>query len=195
MGITMINPKVKSEIVNVVCTASLIQKVDVTKFSEFKNCIYDKAIYGGRCGYVKLPEMKKSRVTVFPSGKMISIGAKSTKDAQKYISIAKSFLLKAGLIEKNAVQKIQIRNIVARIDTGSRIPIEAISSNMTGAMYDPSSFSGMMIHGNGRCHFIIFANGKIMITGAKSVPELNTALFDMITRINSVKIPTKPALK
>lgn len=191
----MIDPKVKSEIVNVVCTASLIQKVDITKFSEFKNCIYDKTVYGGRCGYVKLPEMKKSRVTVFPSGKMISIGAKSTKDAKKYINIAKSFLLKAGLIEKDTVQKIQIRNIVARIDTRSRIPIEAISSNMNGAMYDPSSFSGMMIYGNERCHFIVFANGKIMITGAKSISELNTALFDMITRINSVKIPAKPDLK
>ena len=182
----MIDPKTKSEIVNVVCTSSFTQNVDIERFSEFRNCIYDRTVYRGRCGYVQLPEMNQSRVTIFPSGKIISIGTKSIMDARKHIHAVKKFLLEIGLIDNNKIQKIQVRNIVAKIDVGTKIPIDIVSCNLDGAMYDPSSFSAMMIRGNGKCHFNVFANGKIILSGAKSQSELNTALFDMITRINSV---------
>ncbi len=73
---------VKAKVNNVVCTASLEQTVDVTRMADLSCGIYDQAIYGGRCGYVKMPDMK-GRVTVFPSGKMISVGHTISKQSNQ----------------------------------------------------------------------------------------------------------------
>jgi len=74
------NIEIFPKIVNVVTTADLKQKVDIKKFPEFAWGIYDKHTYGGRCGYVRANKMQ-GKVTMFPSGKMISLGAKSTKQS------------------------------------------------------------------------------------------------------------------
>ena len=60
---------------NVVTTADLVQDVDITKFVEFPWGIYDLTYYGGRCGYIK-DKLIQGRVTVFKSGKIISVGAR-----------------------------------------------------------------------------------------------------------------------
>ena len=77
-------PREEITIVNVVCTADLKQRIEIKKFNEFSWGIYDSEIYRGICGYVKSPEMQ-GKVTVFSSGKMISIGAKSIRSAKEQI--------------------------------------------------------------------------------------------------------------
>ena len=63
-------------IVNVVATADLAQRVDIQEIAEIPYTIHDSEIYGGRVTYLKTPQMY-GKVTIFPSGKLISVGTKS----------------------------------------------------------------------------------------------------------------------
>ena len=81
-------PAEKYRIRNVIATADLKQNVDAQKFINYPWGTYDLQYYGGRCGYVK-DETIQGRVTVFLSGKMISIGAKSVQGS--VIQLEKSY--------------------------------------------------------------------------------------------------------
>ena len=173
----------KPKIRNVVCTANLEQRVNITRLAELPCGIYDEAIYGGRCGYVKTPEMD-GRVTVFPSGKMISVGGKSIKKGIEQLNHAKFYLVQQDMI-RDVVLVPTIRNIVATVGFGKNIPIDIVSTKISGAIYDPETFPGMIIRGVNSCSFLVFASGKIVITGARSADELHTASFDIIQRLGS----------
>ncbi len=166
------------------CTADLKQRVNISEFVKMPCGIYDEAIYGGRCGYVKMPEMD-GRVTIFSSGKMISVGAKSIKRAKDQLNQSKFYMLQYNMI-KNTVLSAKIRNIVATVATGKTIPIDIISTKIPGASYDPEIFPGMIIKGVNSCSCLVFASGKIVIAGAKSVNELNTTAFEMVQRLNGL---------
>jgi len=179
----MITSRIRPKIRNVVCTANLEQTVNVMKLSELSSGIYNETIYGGRCGYVKTPEMD-GRVTIFPSGKMISLGGKSLKKAKEQLNQAKFFLVKENMIKDTRLFP-KIQNIVATLDIKQKIPIEDISSKIAGAIYDPETFPGMILKGLHSCNFLIFASGKIVITGAKSIEETTRSLFELLQKLNN----------
>ena len=173
----------KLKISNVVCTANLDQKVSMKKLSQLPCGIYDEVIYGGRCGYVKTPEMS-GRVTIFPSGKMISIGAKSVKKSIEQLNHAKFLLVQEKIIsEIKLVPKV--RNIVSTIDTGKTIPIEYLSSKIPDSKYNPEHFPALILKASHDGSFLVFASGKIILAGAKSVKEINSSTFDLIQKLNS----------
>jgi len=70
------------EIVNVVSTADLKQSVNLNEISKLGHVIFDQEIYGGRVAYLKKPEMH-GKVTIFSSGKLISVGTKSPEQAEE----------------------------------------------------------------------------------------------------------------
>jgi TATA-box binding protein (TBP) (component of TFIID and TFIIIB) len=70
----------RTTIVNVVATADLNQEVDLFELANLKEIVYDSEIYGGRVAYFKLSDME-GKVSIFSSGKMISVGTKSDKTA------------------------------------------------------------------------------------------------------------------
>jgi len=172
------SPKIR----NVVCTASLEQRVDIIKLSGLAYGIYDEAIYGGRCGYIKTPEMD-GKVTVFPSGKMISVGGKSVKKAIEQLNQAKFFLVRENMIQ-DTVLIPKIQNIVATIDLKQKIPVDNLSLQIAGAVYDPETFPGLILKGLFNCNFLIFASGKIVITGAKSIEDTTSSLFELLQKLN-----------
>lgn len=181
----MLVSQFKPVITNVVCTANMEQTVDIGKMVSMPCCIYDNEIYGGRCGYVKLPDMQ-DKVTIFPSGKMISLGSKSVAKAIEQLNGAKHHLVQEGLIH-DCVITPQIRNIIATLDTMQKIPIDVFSSKISGAVYDPETFAVMILKGLAICSFLVFASGKIVIAGARSEKELNTTAFDLLTKLSQFK--------
>lgn len=177
-----IDRSIRPRIRNVVCTASLGQQVDITKLSGIACGIYDEAIYGGRCGYIKTPNMD-GRVTIFLSGKMISVGGKSVKKAIQQLNHAKFFLVQENMIHETKL-KPKIRNIVATIDVGQKLPINNISSKIAGSVYDPETFPGLILKGLDSCSFLIFASGKIVLAGAKSLEEVLSSSFELLHKLN-----------
>src|SRR5690349_15149101 len=84
------------KISNVVCTADLKQPVDIRSFNKYKFLSSNLDLY--RCGYVKDASMV-GRVTVFASGKLISVGTKSPEQAEKELLKASKILRKYNLIK------------------------------------------------------------------------------------------------
>jgi len=82
----------KTKISNIVTTADLKQKFDIEKLNDYSWGIYDQISYNGICGYVKTPEMK-GKVTLFTSGKMISIGSNTIQNSIDQLNQTKFYLL------------------------------------------------------------------------------------------------------
>lgn len=178
----MISPISKPIIRQVVSTANLNQKINIKKLANTRYGIYDIDIYSGRCGYIKTPDMK-GRVTVFPSGKIISVGGKSVKDSIQQLEDAKSFLVDKKMIKDTTINPI-IQNIVATIETKGPLPITKIASKIHSAIYEPETFPGVVLKGLLSCTFLLFASGKIVITGTKSTKELSKSSFELFERLN-----------
>ena len=168
----------KPQIHNVVCTSNLEQKINIIKLSKLHCGIYDEMIYGGRCGYIKTPEMD-GRVTIFPSGKIISVGGKSIKKAIEQLNHAKFYLLQEKMIKDiKLIPKIQ--NIVATVKLNRKLQLKKLSSKIAGSTYNPKKFSGLVIKSMNGCSFLIFSSGKIIIVGSKSYAELNRGYFNIV---------------
>lgn len=166
----------KYVIVNVVSTANLNQFVNIKKFTEFNWGIYDNAIYGGVCGYIKSPEME-GKVTVFSNGKMISMGTKSIQKSINQFNIAKFYLLQENLIS-DVVLDVKIQNIVSIMTLNLSSSLRKIQKKFKNSIYNPDNFAGLIVKITDKPTCLIFSSGKIIITGAKSEKEiLETSLL------------------
>ena len=175
--------KIRKEIAiqNVVCTADLKQKVDIASFNEYKHLSSNLDLY--RCGYVKDNTMT-GRVTVFASGKLISVGTKSPEQAFEELQKAGNILKKYKLIKKfEIIPKVQ--NIVARFDLGKKTHLEELARTMPKSMYEPEQFPGLIFRIQDSCVALIFASGKGVLAGAKTISELNRGLFEVQKWTNS----------
>jgi len=161
------------KIVNVVATADLGQRVDLVQVSHLEHSIYDTEIYGGRVAYLKTPEMQ-GKVTIFPSGKLISVGTRSPDEAQRNLETTAETLAKSNLI--NPVQVMaEVRNIVAVLTLENPVDLEELAGEIDG-IYEPEQFPGLILkQSSPKATYLIFASGKVVIAGSRSPKELKQA--------------------
>ena len=167
------------KISNIVVTADLKQKIDIASFNEYEHLSSNLDLYA--CGYVQTPTMN-GKVTVFGSGKLISIGTKSPEGSIKELKKASKILQKYGLSKSIKITP-QLRNIVGKFDLGKKLPIETLARTLPKCMYEPEQFPGLIYPIEGSCTTLLFASGKGVIAGAKTIEELNKALFEIESRI------------
>jgi transcription initiation factor TFIID TATA-box-binding protein len=170
---------VKSAIVNVVATATLNQKVDLYELEKFKEILHDPEIYGGRVAYFKSSDMK-GKVSIFTSGKIISIGTKSENDAIRELECAKIFLTDKGII-KPVLLKTVIQNIVVVTDLEEGVNLEKMATNCK-IIYEPEQFPGgiMRVKKPHQATILVFASGKIVITGVKSSDQIEPVIGSLV---------------
>jgi TATA-box binding protein (TBP) (component of TFIID and TFIIIB) len=101
----------KVSIVNVVAAAALGRRVDLDELGKCPKILHDPDVYGGRVAYYRSPEFA-GEVTVFASGKMISVEGRSETEAFRALKLAKEYLIQNGFVgQVNLGKKVQ--NIVA----------------------------------------------------------------------------------
>lgn len=170
------------KIANIVTTADLFQTIDITKLNNFPWGIYDGVTYGGSCAYVKTPDMR-GRVTVFSTGKMISIGSNDLEDSVNKLNQAKFYMLKENLISD--VKLIpQIRNIVVTASFGKLLNLTKLVKLMPNSTYDPTNFPGLIFRNANGPTTLIFSSGKAVIAGATSIQELNSTYLELVKMLN-----------
>jgi len=153
------------KIVNVVATADLKQFIQILDLADLPYTIHDSEIYGGRVTYVKMPQMK-GKVTVFPSGKLISIGTTSYKEAKRDLEDTKRYLIE-NLFIVNIELNVKTTNIVCVFDLNIAVDLENFV-NESNVMYEPEQFSGAIYKNeNSGPTYLVFASGKIIITGLR----------------------------
>ncbi|KER06870.1 TATA-box-binding protein [Marine Group I thaumarchaeote SCGC AAA799-E16] len=170
---SLLCPEIKIQ--NVVCTADLKQKIDITSFNEYEFLRSNLDLY--TCGYVKDDTMV-GNTTVFASGKLISVGTKSRKQAINELNKTKKILQKYNLIKTVRIEP-KVQNIVARFDFKKRLPIIKLAKTLPRSIYEPDQFPAIIFRIPNTCSILIFASGKGVLAGAKTIEDLNAAIFEL----------------
>jgi transcription initiation factor TFIID TATA-box-binding protein len=162
----------KSRVVNVVATAELHQSIDLRQLNKHDWGLYDLDIYPA--GYVR-DGLILGKVSVFHTGKLISVGAASIKASFNNLEHAKDLLVSAGIIEDEKINP-RVRNIVGSVDLEHPVDLPNLVKRIPSIIYEPEQFPGAMIKSRGESiSLLIFASGKVVIAGARSLKELKMA--------------------
>jgi transcription initiation factor TFIID TATA-box-binding protein len=171
------------KIQNITATADLGQTIDIQRFNEFSWGKYSLTLYSGKCGYIK-DESIVGRVTVFRTGKMISIGAKSFSGALFQLKHGSDLLFENGFAKPvEIIQKI--RNIVATEDLKRGIKLDNLSQFLSHSMYEPEIFAGLIYKSPHSTTCLIFASGKMVITGAKNEKDIAITIRELKKKLTS----------
>ena len=158
------------EIVNVVASATIDQKLDLVKIQkEFPDVEYHPEQFPGAVFRLKTP---KTATLLFSTGKMVCTGSKSEEMAVKAVNLVVEKLRKGGIkIKKDAV--VTVQNIVSSINLGGRIHVERAARTLPRSMYEPEQFPGV-IHRmlDPKTVILLFASGKPVCTGAKTEKDV-----------------------
>ena len=111
----------------------LDQKVDLYELGKLREFLHDPDIYCGMVAYHRSPSTQGT-VSVFTSGKMIIVGAKSEEEASHGLEYAKDFLVERGVV-KPTILKHKIQNIVAVADLKTNIDLEKIAERKKRALF------------------------------------------------------------
>jgi transcription initiation factor TFIID TATA-box-binding protein len=184
-------PKQEIRIVNVVATSDVAQPINISKIGDLPWGVYDPKKYSGRVAYVRSSGMKAT-VTVFPSGKLISVGAKSEAEASRAILVACKLLGKAGLIRpRKTIAKVQ--NVVGLTNLRAKIDLETVAKRVGHVIYEPEQFPGaiMRSYEHPEATALIFASGKMVVAGAKSVSSIGRIAEDLSgIIISAIELPS-----
>ncbi len=124
---------------------------------------------------LKLKEPKTSAL-LFRSGKIIITGAKSEKEIKEALNVIIEKLKKLG-VKIGGKPEIEIQNIVASGKLDFNVNLEELAEKFEEAEYEPEQFPGLVLKlPELKVKFLIFKNGKIVVTGAKSEKEIEEAI-------------------
>jgi transcription initiation factor TFIID TATA-box-binding protein len=166
------------QIVNVVATGSLNQEVNLHNLKELPEIRHNSDTYGGRVAYFKDKDMQ-GRVSIFSSGKLISAGAKSEEQAWKELEYVAKSLAEKGLINQVALAPIT-QNIVVSGDLEKAVDFDKLIQK-PNVVYEPEQFPASIVHIFQPCKatVLVFASGKIVISGLKSSSQIEQVVQEL----------------
>ena len=177
---------VEVSFVNVVATASLDQKVDLYELGKLREFLHDPDIYRGMVAYHRSPSTQGT-VSVFTSGKMIIVGAKSEEEASNGLEYVKDFLVERGVV-KPTILKHKIQNIVAVADLKTNIDLEKIAERKK-IIYEPEQFPGAIYRmEDPHVVFLIFSTGKLVCVGARNEDDVYRAAENLLTMLQDTGV-------
>jgi len=166
----------------VIVTADLHQPIRLERLVYAKGFLYDTAIY--QCAYLK-DENTHGKVSVFASGRTISVGAKSYRSAREDLAYCLKRLVCLGLIHRTRLET-KIRNIVATADLRRPVKLETIAFKIGHVMYEPEQFPSAVYYDPELegASILIFASGKLVLAGLRNTSALRTAR-SVVARLSS----------
>ena len=162
------------EIVNVVASATLGQKIDLkTIVKVFPDVAYHPKKFPGLVFKLKRP---KTATLIFSSGSMVCTGAKSAQQARSAVRKVVRELRNAGIVILSE-PKIVIQNMVAYADLFCSIDVEEAVRTMENVMYEPEQFPGLIYRMlDPKVVMLIFVSGKLVCVGAKNEEMIQKAV-------------------
>ena len=158
------------EIVNVVASATIDQKLDLDKIQKkFPDTEYHPEQFPGLVFRLKNP---KTATLLFRTGKMVCTGSKSEELAVKAVRTVVQKLRKGGIrVKKDPV--VTVQNIVSSINLRGRVHLELAARTLPRSMYEPEQFPGI-IHRmiDPKTVILIFSSGKLVCVGAKTETDV-----------------------
>ena len=115
----------------------------------------------------------RTTALVFASGKVVVTGAKSESDAKLSCRKFSRSLQKLGF--KTKLDDFKVQNIVGSCDVRFSIRLEGLAhGHFLSTSYEPELFPGLVYRMvRPKLVVLVFVSGKIVITGAKSLHDLD----------------------
>lgn len=138
-------------------------------------------------GVVLRTEAPKAATLVFRSGKVVCTGAKSVEDV--HYSLRRVFQEIKGLGVAVQEPDIKIQNIVASADLGVEMDLGAVASaiGLENVEFEPEMFPGLVRRLEApKAVILLFGSGKMIITGAQSVRDCESALGAIIQELTGL---------
>ncbi len=179
----MIDSTIKIE--NIVASMALSDNFDLKHISShLENAEYDKDKFPGLVYRIKTP---KTAFLVFGSGKANCTGAKSIDDVDTAVEILSKDL--EGLGYTITSKSYIVQNIVAGATLGTELDLDAIAIGLgfENVEYEPEVFPGLVYRiKDPKVVVLIFRSGKLVITGAKSQTDCETAKLMVWEQLNNL---------
>ena len=170
---------VKIKVVNLVVTSDLKHKLNLEKIaSTLSKVEYNPEQFPGLVLRIKEP---KTSALLFTSGKIVCTGAKDISNAKKAVhKIIDS--LKKVKIKITIEPKLEIQNLVGAGELGVSLNLNSLAMKLRNVEYEPEQFPGLVYKIKNPFHatFLLFSNGKIVCTGAKSEEEMKKCLEQLV---------------
>lgn len=173
-------------IVNLVATVVLNVKIPVDKLLDLEDITYDPEQFPGANLKLKTKSSNNVSILIFTTGKLVISGLKTKEDFEDTIEkLRELFKEKLGIeIPKNVEYRIQ--NFVANGQFKyNNIDISKLAEE-EDATYNPEQFPGVPIKyktKSGEVTFLVYKNGKFVLTGAKSFDEAEEAIDEFEKKI------------
>jgi transcription initiation factor TFIID TATA-box-binding protein len=160
------------KIQNVVAVATLGLKLDLLSIMKvFRNVDYRPEKFPALVYRLKRP---KTSTLIFTTGKMVCTGAKSEKQARSAVKKVVRELRKQGF--KIRSPEIDVVNIVGTLDLDGEVDLESMADILDDVLYEPEQFPGLIYRmTEPKVVLLIFASGKLVITGAKREEQVHEA--------------------
>ncbi|KAI5057409.1 hypothetical protein GOP47_0027424 [Adiantum capillus-veneris] len=162
---------------NVVATTNLGCTLDLKEIIlSARNAEYDPGRFSGVVMRIREP---RTTASIFSTGKLVCVGAKSVEESKLAI---RKFARIISKLQPNAMPRPQVKdfkvhNIVATCDVKFKVRLESLSyAHGNFSTYEPELFTGLiyrLIHP--KVILLIFQSGKVVITGAKAVSDIEDA--------------------
>ena len=166
-----------------VATTSLNHPINISKLIKNFSAQYKPNKFPGAIIRLQYP---RSVILLFKSGSVVCTGTKSEEDVQKAIDsfvLNLSKLIKVDLEKKKS--KTIIQNMVASCNISNHIRLEQAARVLPKSMYEPEQFPAI-IHRvyHPKTVVLIFASGKLVCVGAKSLQNLHNSLNTVLMELS-----------
>jgi len=175
----------KATIVNMVISTSLEEHINLDKLaSTLPNTEYNPEQFPGLIMRIKDP---KTSALIFTSGRVVCTGARNIEDAEKSINKIIESLKKIKVFIK-IKPDLKIQNMVASGALGYDLNLNKLAITLKNVEYEPEQFPGLVYKiKTPKTSFLLFGNGKIVVTGIKSKDELGQALEVLEKTLDKVR--------
>ena len=183
--VKMAKDVIKVKVENIVSSITLGINIDIEKLSTTVSGIDNPKRFPGVIYRLKDPKLS---MLIFRTGKVICSGARSKADIDRAVEqlLAK---LKEGKIKVTEKPKVQIQNIVGSASLNFRVNLDQLAMDCEDTEYEPEQFPGLIFRlAEPKTVMLIFKSGKMIVTGAKTVQQANTAAEktkEMLQTINA----------
>ncbi|MFC5135418.1 MULTISPECIES: TATA-box-binding protein [Haloferacaceae] len=162
------------EITNIVAKLDLDIELDLSYLStQIPNSTYEPEQYPS---LIFRPE-KLPTVLVTRSGILLFTGGNSIGDLKASYQCISDELEEIGVSDVGETENIEIVNIVSSFELSSEVDLNylSVSLGLESVEYEPEQFPGLVYRIEKGPVVLIFASGKVVITGAETTAEILNA--------------------
>ncbi len=170
---------------NVVASVSLNKQIPLERLLEIlETSEYEPEQFPGLVFRLDKPRVAS---LIFRSGKIICVGARSVKEAKEAIREVVRRVKKVGIRVNEKKLKVKIENIVAAIELGYELNLDALAFALENSEYEPEQFPGLVYRiEDPPVAFLLFSSGRVICAGSRSIAEMKRAISILEKRLKSV---------